>query len=733
MTANLKTLLKQVFGYSNFRPLQLEIMQSTLHGRDTVAILPTGAGKSLCYQLPALMRDGLTVVVSPLIALMKDQVDQLHAAGVAATFLNSSLDGPTFQNRIHAIGTGQFKLLYVAPERLMMADFLDRLAQWQVQSLVVDEAHCISEWGHDFRPEYRKLSQLRALLPNVPMLALTATATPQVQADIASQLKLQNPALYLSSFNRPNLSYRVIAKEKPARQVWECAAARPEESGIVYCQSRKSAESMAEMLLDAGIPTVAYHAGMDAEERTKNQEAFIRDKARIVCATVAFGMGINKPNVRYVIHADLPKNVEGYYQQTGRAGRDGLPAECILLYSRGDIVKQQRFLEEITDSQARQVARNQLDQMSIYAEEINCRRASLLQYFGEQWPHENCGSCDNCLEPVETWDATIEAQKLLSCIYRIGQKGSFSVGWAHIADVLAGAKTEKIQRWDHSSLSTYGIGKEKKRKEWVDLGRRLTSLGLTEASQDQFQTVSLTEKGLAILRQRIPVTLTRRKQEPEKLTTAVVGRIAKSGDILCDEGLFNELRLLRKNLADERNVPAYVVFSDVTLRHIARTYPCSSSEFLAVPGVGERKLAEYGETFIAAVKTWLSTNSPQAFPDLKSVTTAPRQSRIPGDLSSTVLESLKCYRSGKSIDEIATHRNLSPSTIENHLSQAIESGEELRPDDFYTPQEAKRMHAAFQEIDSPGLTQAFESLAGEISYGKLRLFRAFKTLATKKS
>ncbi|HSH94063.1 MAG TPA: ATP-dependent DNA helicase RecQ, partial [Roseimicrobium sp.] len=396
-------LLKRYFGYTAFRPLQREIILDALAGRDVLALLPTGGGKSLCYQLPALARPGLTVVVSPLIALMKDQVDALQAAGVAATFLNSTLDSAEAARRFREIDAGRISLLYVAPERLMMSGFLDSLKRWKVSRIAVDEAHCISEWGHDFRPEYRQLARLRESMPEVPFLALTATATTRVQSDIQKQLELRKPAVYVASFNRPNLTYRVLPKAKAYDQLFEFLRARPRESGIVYCQARATAEKVAARLKEDGIAAAPYHAQIDPKDRSGNQEKFLRDEVRVICATIAFGMGINKPNVRWVIHHDLPKNVEGYYQETGRAGRDGLPSDCLLLYSAGDAAKQTHFIDEMSNAQEQQAARTQLRQMLHYAECPNCRRGELLAYFGEHFPEENCASCDNCLEPRSTY------------------------------------------------------------------------------------------------------------------------------------------------------------------------------------------------------------------------------------------------------------------------------------------------------------------------------------------
>ena len=602
-------VLKRTFGYGTFRPLQREICETSLAGRDVFALLPTGGGKSLCFQLPALVRGGLTVVVSPLIALMKDQVDQLQASGVAATFLNSSLDADEARARLRGLHRHEYRLLYVAPERLMLEGWAENLKAWNVNCLAIDEAHCVSEWGHDFRPEYRQLAKLRTLLPDVPVMALTATATTRVRDDIVGHLKLRDPEIFVASFNRPNLTYRVVPKDEPLKQVVDFVRKRETESGIIYCASRAAAERVAEGLAGRGFSAKAYHAGLDAAERARNQEAFLRDDTRIICATIAFGMGINKPNVRWVIHHDLPKNIEGYYQETGRAGRDGLPGDCLLLFSAGDIAKQTHFLEEITDEKEQQIARAQLRQIVHYAESPGCRRAELLAYFGETFPLDNCAACDNCSEPRETYDGTIVAQKFLSCIYRIAQNSRFSVGLNHLVEVLTGADTEKIRRWGHDRLTTYGIGGELSRPQWAAVGRELMRLGHVAVAEGEFATLELTESGMDVLRTRQPVTLTKPLELPKARRTAA----RREGDIACDEILFAKLRTLRKELADERRVPAYIVFGDNTLRAMARVYPESVDQMEGIPGMGEKKRAEFGEAFAAAIADYLRTNSRQAF------------------------------------------------------------------------------------------------------------------------
>jgi ATP-dependent DNA helicase RecQ len=578
-------------------------------------------------------------VVSPLIALMKDQVDALQAAGVAATFLNSSLAAGESRPRLRGLHHGEFRLLYVAPERLMLSGFVEDLKRWQVNLFAIDEAHCISEWGHDFRPEYRQISSLRDQFPEVPMMALTATATERVRRDIVTQLHLRSPACYVASFNRPNLTYRVSAKAGAYEQILEFVRAHPRDSGIIYCQARKTADRLAGKLNADGISSAPYHAGMENAGRTKSQDAFLQDEVRVVCATIAFGMGINKPNVRFVIHHDLPKNIEGYYQETGRAGRDGLPSECLLLFSPGDRIKYGRFIDEKPDAKEREIARAQLEQIVHYAECATCRRAFLLDYFGEKLgahadsggdalpgvqagrqvgPTQsfNCGGCDNCLAPRETWDGTVAAQKFLSCVYRIREQSGFGVGIQHVVEVLCGAETEKVRKWGHDHLSTYGIGAEHSRSEWAAIGRELVRLGYLRQNANKFNAAELTEEGRAALKSRQKITLTRPLTAPEPAKH-------RAGEIACDEALFDRLRQLRKQLADERGVPPYIVFSDVSLRQMARFYPQHEADFSRINGVGDKKRREYGTAFMGEITAHLHSHPRQMFADDTFVVPAP--------------------------------------------------------------------------------------------------------------
>ena len=490
----------------------------------------------------------------------------------------------------------------------MLEGWVENLKKWNVTGLAIDEAHCVSEWGHDFRPEYRQLAKLREALPGVPVMALTATATGRVRTDIVAHLRLREPAAFVASFNRPNLTYRVLPKDQPLKQILEFVRKREDESGIIYCASRAAADRVAASLASRGFAVRAYHAGLAAGERTLRQDAFLRDDARIVCATIAFGMGINKPNVRWIIHHDLPKNIEGYYQETGRAGRDGLPADCLLLFSPGDVAKQTHFLDEITDDQERGIARSQLRRMVHYAESATCRRRELLAYFGEDFPLDSCGACDNCLEPRESFDGTLVAQKFLSCLYRIRQASGFGVGLNHVTDVLTGAETDKIRRWGHERLTTYGIGGELSRPQWASIGRELMRLGYVAVGEGEYATLELTAEGLAVLKSRAPITLTKPMDTPK-------GRrvVRREGDVACDEILFARLRGLRKRLADERQVPAYIVFGDTTLRAMARFYPESLEAMDGIPGVGEKKRAEFGAIFAADIADYLKANSRMQF------------------------------------------------------------------------------------------------------------------------
>ena len=707
-------LLKQYFGFTSFRPLQIEIIEDVLSGKDVFALLPTGGGKSLCFQLPSLVRPGLTLVISPLISLMKDQVDAMQASGVAATLLNSSLEADESRKRIRELHDGKYRLLYVAPERALLSGFLNDIQNWNINLIAIDEAHCVSEWGHDFRPEYRQLIELRKRMPEVPIMALTATATTRVREDIVKHLQLRNPRCYVASFNRPNLNYKVIPKSDPYSQVLEFVRARPNESGIIYCQSRKTCEAVARHLKGDGVPAAPYHAGLEAADRTRNQELFLRDDVPVICATIAFGMGINKPNVRFVIHHDLPKNIEGYYQETGRAGRDGLPAECVLLFSAGDMMKQLFFIDEKTDPQEKRIAKAQLEEMVHYAERGECRRALLLEYFGERYVEANCNGCDNCLAPREMYDATVAAQKFLSCVYRIKEMSGFTVGINHVVEILTGADTEKVRKWNHNQLSTYGIGKEMSRAEWLAVGRQLMRLQYIQQNHEKFNVLDLTDEGLRVVKQRVAVHLSKPQVVAEPMKHGI-------GEIACDEQLFERLRVLRKCLADERNVAAYIVFSDVSLRQMARNYPTKPTEFVRISGVGEKKLNEFGGVFMSEIAAYLQTNPRKEFRnEPSSLPSAPKR------LNETTKESLKLFHSGKSIQDIARSRNLATTTIEGHLLAAVNAGEELDVNRIVSPEFQDEIASAFAKLGFGNLTGVYELLGAKFPYGVLRLFRALK-------
>jgi ATP-dependent DNA helicase RecQ len=594
--------LKHHFGFEAFRPLQAEIVADVLAGNDVFALLPTGGGKSLCYQLPAMMLPGLTVVVSPLIALMKDQVDALRLNGLPATFLNSTLPAQDVERRTARLRAGEYRLLYVAPERLRSPGFLDALASFGVSRFAIDEAHCISAWGHDFRPEYRQLAAVRRRFAGVPFLALTATATERVRADVLEQLALRTPRCYVASFNRPNLTYLVEPK-RPAQAAFARLLAfvreRAGQSGIVYCATRRTAETLAARLRSSGVEALPYHAGLEARTRSRHQDLFRRDEVPLICATIAFGMGIDKPNVRFVVHYDLPKNLEGYYQETGRAGRDGLPSDCFLLYAAADAVKQRHFIAVMSDEREQAIAQQQLAQMMAYAEADACRRAILLSYFGEAVPDGPCGACDNCVAPRQRFDGTLLARKLLSCVVRIREACGFGAGLNHVADVLVGRNTKKVRDWNHDAISTFGIGRDRPHAAWVDVGNELLRLGLLRRSPAGHGAVELTDSGREALFGRRDVLLV--SAAPVAPSPATERSARAPRETAEDAGLFERLRTLRRTLAEARGVPAYVVFPDATLREMVRVRPHDRAALRAIGGVGDTKLAAFGDAFLAAI------------------------------------------------------------------------------------------------------------------------------------
>jgi ATP-dependent DNA helicase RecQ len=591
----LSETLRRVFGLHEFRPLQREIIDTLIAGDDAFVLMPTGGGKSLCYQLPALVRDGVALVVSPLISLMKDQVDALTANGVAAAFYNSALGSDAARQVLARLHGGELDLLYVAPERLMNPAFVERLGSIPLALIAVDEAHCVSQWGHDFRPEYAQLGGLRQTFPDVPLIALTATADPHTRSDIVRVLALEHARQFVSSFDRPNIRYTVLEKHRPMDQLQRFLQAHRNESGIVYALSRKRTEEIATQLELAGIDAAAYHAGLAADVRQEVQERFIRDDLEIVVATVAFGMGIDKPDVRFVVHYDLPKHIEGYYQETGRAGRDGLAAEALLLYGTQDVVTARRLIESNENPEQRRIESHKLQAMVGLAESLTCRRRVLLGYFGEHLDTD-CGNCDVCLNPPATYDATVDAQKALSCVYRVGER----FGVKHVVDVLRGADTERIRSLGHDRLSTYAIGADAGDAEWTSILRQLIHLGLLEQDVANYSVLKLTEAARPVLRGEKSLTLARPRIRQKTRKRPKAARDLEPGDV----ELFEALRKLRKRLADDQGVPPYVIFGDATLTQMSRDKPRTEDALLEINGVGQVKLERYGAEFLDVIATF---------------------------------------------------------------------------------------------------------------------------------
>ena len=709
-------LLKNTFGYNQFRPLQREVIENVLARRDSLAIMPTGGGKSLCYQIPALLFPGLTVVVSPLIALMKDQVEQLQALGVPALFLNSTLSFEEYQVNMERVRSGEIKLLYVAPETLLTPRLFNLLASLPLDCLTIDEAHCISEWGHDFRPEYRQLTAVRERFPQAVCLALTATATPRVRADIKSSLGFQDSNEFIASFNRENLLIEVLPKADPAAQTIEFLKRFPDQSGIIYCFSRKQVDDLTAFLDRQGYSARPYHAGLEDEARKENQELFIRDDVQIIVATIAFGMGINKPNVRFIVHYDLPKSMEGYYQEVGRAGRDGLPAHCLLLYSYADVAKLRYFIDQKEEAE-RQVAYQHLNALIQYAESEACRRVPLLHYFGERYTTENCGMCDNCLKGQENQvDITIPAQKFLSCVKRSGER----FGAAHVIHVLLGVENEKVKRYRHQELSTFGIGKELGQKQWLSIAHQLVQKGLLDQSNDIYRTLRLNAQAYAFLKAGQPL----QGVLPPEQAPAPKGK--KAGEIEHDQALFELLRQKRKALADAERVPPYVVFSDRTLVEMAAYYPMSADSLVQINGVGQVKLKRYGETFMEVIRAYCQEHglAEKRKPSAREAAPVTQMALKPRHV--VVGEA---YNEGESIPALMERWQVQRGTIVDHLAKYAQEGNPLRGDDGLLrlvdlPEGVQRAALeAFEQLGTEFLKPVFDELNGAVSYDDLKVLR----------
>ncbi|MCL3780149.1 DNA helicase RecQ [Prolixibacteraceae bacterium JC049] len=689
-------VLQKHFGYSTFRPQQLEVITHVLEGNDTVVLMPTGGGKSICFQVPALILPGVTVVISPLIALMKDQVQSLEANGIKAAFFNSTLSETEEHVILDRLNKGEIKLLYVSPERLYTPRFFELLQQINISLFAIDEAHCISSWGHHFRPEYRKLSALKKQFPAIPVIALTATADRAVRTDIGEMLQLQQPKYFISSFDRPNLSLAVLPGQKKYQQIVQIIRRNRDESGIIYCSSRNATEKLAEKLQKAGFKAEAYHAGLNADERSSIQDKFIQDRIHIICATVAFGMGIDKPDVRYVIHHNMPGNIESYYQEIGRAGRDGLPAETVLFYSYRDVQTHLTFIEELPDDKYQQIQRTKLEQMQKYAEGQICRRKILLSYFSEA-PGDDCNNCDVCQNPPKYFDGTVPAQMALSAIIRTGQRAGITT----LVDILKGSMSPMVRQLGFNHIKTFGAGREYTAFDWQLFIQQFIQQGIIELDYKDHYNLKTTEISNDILFNKSTIklvsseTVRERLDEQKKQNTAF-----KTVTSVVNESLFEHLRKLRKEIAEQLGKPAFVIFSDASLKDMSGKAPTSIDEFLEVSGVGEHKARQFAAPFLKAINEYTSGKTQ----------------------GNAYTESWELFQQGLTVEQIAIKRRIHETTVYSHLSTVIGKGIPIDIHNLVDQYEINMVKGAVAQLgNNQPIKTYFEHLERQVSFGKVRL------------
>jgi ATP-dependent DNA helicase RecQ len=706
----LTTAMQQYWGYDSFLPLQQEAMLCSMTAQDAVVVLPTGGGKSLCYQTPAVCRDGLTLVVSPLISLMKDQVDALVACGVPAACVNSTMSADHRRKVADQITSGQLKLLYVAPERLLAGKTLDFLAESNLSAIAIDEAHCISQWGHDFRPEYRSLKILKQRFPNIGIQALTATASEQVRQDIADQLELEQPEFLAGSFDRPNLIYKIVRANGRFNQVCEVVERHRGESGIVYCISRKEVDKTSAALASLGHTALPYHAGLTDEERHRNQDAFLREEACTIVATVAFGMGIDKSNVRYVVHAGMPKSIEHYQQESGRAGRDGLEAECQLIFSAGDFVTWNKMLTGDGNTQ-NAGAERALKAIDDFCNSVTCRHRSLVEYFGQQLAGDNCGACDVCLGELDLVDdPLVTSQKILSCVARLEQR----FGGDYTAKVLAGSEEQRVLEQGHNNLSTYGLLSDQSIRTIRDWIEQLIAQNFLKKT-GEYSTLSLTDTGWDLLRGNAQPKLLR----PSDTSAKASSRSVDSWEGV-DRELFEKLRGLRKDIADGKSVPAYVIFSDATLRDMARRRPSSLEKMQGVRGVGEKKLADHGEAFLQTITAYCEAGAVPMDQQPLAVSANSAASKLPTSINSSSIAAFEYFRTGMSVAAVAEQMERAVSTVEGYLSDYLRHEQVTDPSPWVPAELIPRIETAATQTEGDRLKPIHEALGGEVDYSDIR-------------